>query len=57
MNMIIRRRAFLSLPAVLLAVRSGEAQSHPATEQYIPSDPAFVGRTGRPQLVEFFHHL
>ena len=54
---MLRRRTFLSIPAVLLAVRSGGAQDHPATEQYTPSDPALVGRTGRPQLVEFFHHL
>jgi hypothetical protein len=55
--MLIRRRAFLSVSAVLLAVTSGVAQDHAATEQYTPSDPALVGRTGRPQLVEFFHHL
>ena len=54
--MVIRRRAFLTIPAVLLAVRTGVAQGH-STEQYTPSDPALVGRTGRPQLVEFFHHL
>ena len=56
LNMVIRRRAFLTIPAVLLAVKTGVAQNHP-TEQYTPSDPALVGRTGRPQLVEFFHHL
>lgn len=55
--MLMRRRTFLSLSAVLLAVRPTAAQNHPATEQYTPSDPALVGRTGRPQLVEFFHHL
>lgn len=55
--MVIRRRAFLTIPAVLLAVRTGVAQHHPTTEQYTPSDPALVRRTGRPQLVEFFHHL
>ena len=55
--MLIRRRTFLSLSAALLTVRPGVAQDHPAIEQYTPSDPALVGRTGRPQLVEFFHHL
>ena len=54
--MLIRRHAFLSLSAALLAEGPGVAQDHPATE-YTPSDPALVGRTGRPQLVEFFHPL
>jgi hypothetical protein len=54
--MLIRRRTFLSLSAALLAVRPATAQNHPATEQYSPSDPALVGKTGRPQLVEFYHH-
>ena len=43
--------------SVLLAVRFAEAQIHPVTEQYALIDPALVGRTGRPQLVGFFHHL
>jgi hypothetical protein len=55
--MVIRRRTFLALPAALLAVRPTAAQGHQAPEQYTPSDPALVGRTGRPQLVEFYHHL
>lgn len=55
--MFIRRRTFLSLTATLLAVRPAAAQNHAAIEQYTPSDPALVGRTGRPQLVEFYHHL
>lgn len=42
---------------MLLAVRFTKAQIHPVTEQYALSAPALVGRTGRPQLVEFFHHL
>lgn len=55
--MMFRRRTFLTLSAALLAVRSGVTQDHSATNQYTPSDPALVGRTGRPQLVEFYHHL
>ena len=55
--MLSRRRLFLYIPAMLLAARAGRAQDHSATEQYTPSAPALVGRTGRPQLVEFFHHL
>jgi hypothetical protein len=43
--------------SALLAVRFAEAQVHRVTEQYTPSDLVLVGRTGRPQLVEFFHHL
>ena len=55
--MLIRRRTFLSLSVPLLTVTTGVAQLHPAIDQYTPSDPAVVGRTGRPQLVEFYHHL
>lgn len=55
--MLMHRRTFLCLSVALFAVEAGVAQDHPATEQYTPSDPALVGRTGRPQLVEFYHHL
>jgi hypothetical protein len=44
--MLMRRRAFLSLSAALLAVRPAATQDHQATEQYSPSDPALVGNTG-----------
>jgi hypothetical protein len=55
--MFIRRRTFLSLTATLLAVRPAAIWNHAAMQQYTPSDPASVGRTGRPQLLEFYHHL
>lgn len=55
--MVMRRRTFLSLSSALLAVRPAAAQNPSATEHYTPSDPAMVGRTGKPQLVEFYHHL
>jgi hypothetical protein len=54
--MLIRRR----VPVGFCSAAGREvwrAQDHPAAEQYMPSDPALVGRTGKPQLVEFFHHL
>lgn len=54
--MNITRRSLLSSAAALLVAQRGSA--HQASEtslQYTPGDPARVGRTGRPQLVEFFH--
>lgn len=52
-QMTMTRRTLLSASMTIVP---GIARSQtPAVEQYKPSDPARVGRTGRPQLVEFFH--
>lgn len=51
--MTMTRRTLLSA-AMTMAPGIARGQT-PAVEQYTPSDPAHVGRTGRPQLVEFFH--
>jgi|LNFM01.1.fsa_nt_gb hypothetical protein len=52
--MTMTRRSLLGAAALLVP---GIARSQtPATpDEYTPSDPARVGRSGRPQLVEFFH--
>ena len=52
--MMIRRRAFLSLPAVLLPSDLERRRAIRRSSNMRRSDPASVGRTGRPQLVEFF---
>ena len=49
------RRQFLAgLGSLSLA---GPHQAPPTAAEFVASDPARVGRTGRPQLVEFYHPL
>ena len=36
---------------------TGAQQAPPTVADFVASDSAQVGRTGRPQLVEFYHHL
>lgn len=48
------RRAFF---CALCALSSTTAWGAQQAESYVPSDPASIGRTGRPQLVEFYHPL
>ena len=52
--MTMTRRTLLSMSALVVpGIAAGQT---PAThDEYTPSDPALVGNTGRPQLVEFFH--
>jgi hypothetical protein len=52
--MTMTRRTLLSMAVLVVpAVAAGQT---PAThDEYTPSDPALVGATQRPQLVEFFH--
>jgi hypothetical protein len=52
--MMMTRRALLT--AMVLTIPGLSLAQAPADE-YTPSDPARVGGTGRPQLVEFFHPL
>lgn len=52
--MTMTRRALLGTAALLLPGVARSQTSVP-TDEYTPSDPARVGGTGRPQLVEFFH--
>lgn len=53
--MTMTRRTLLGATALLLP---GVARGQTAPpDEYTPSDPARVGRSGRPQLVEFFHPL
>lgn len=53
--MKMTRRALLA--AALMVPAIARTQTPAAPDEYTPSDPARVGRTGRPQLVEFFHPL
>ncbi len=48
-------QALLTLALVLATPMISWTQG--SGDDYIPSDPARVGKTGRPQLVEFFHPL
>lgn len=52
--MTMTRRALFMAAALLIP---GMARSQAPAEEYTASDPARVGGTGRPQLVEFFHPL
>jgi hypothetical protein len=52
--MKMTRRALLSTAALMLPGVAG-SQTPAPSDEYTPSDPAQVGGTGRPQLVEFFH--
>jgi hypothetical protein len=54
--MTMTRRALLGAAALLLP-GVARTQTPVPTEGYTPSDPARVGGTGRPQLVEFLHPL
>ena len=54
--MTMTRRALLGAAALLMPSIARSQTSAPA-DGYTASDPARVGRTGRPQLVEFFHPL
>ncbi len=53
--MKMTRRALLA--AALMVPAIARTQSPATPDDFAPSDPARVGRTGRPQLVEFFHPL
>lgn len=44
-------RYYLLLPGVILAFVIGTS----AQDGFRKSDPALLGKTGRPQLVEFYH--
>jgi hypothetical protein len=52
--MTMTRRTLLSL-ATLVAPAFAAGQTPATHDEYTPSDPTLIGRTGRPQLVEFFH--
>jgi hypothetical protein len=52
--MKMTRRTVLAT-AALLVPGIGRSQTPIPPDEYTPSDPARVGGTGRPQLVEFFH--
>lgn len=52
--MTMTRRALLATAALLMP-SVGRSQTPVPPDEYTPSDPARVGGTGRPQLVEFFH--
>jgi hypothetical protein len=52
--MTLTRRTLLGVAALLVPGTARSQTPVPAVE-YTPSDPAPVGRSGRPQLVEFFH--
>lgn len=52
--MTMTRRTLLSM-AVLAVPRIAAGQTPVTHDEYTPSDPALIGGTGRPQLVEFFH--
>lgn len=54
--MTMTRRALFGAAALLVPGTARSRTSVP-TDEYTPSDPARVGGTGRPQLVEFFHPL
>lgn len=54
--MTTTRRTLLAAVSLLLpGIARGQAAI--PTDAYTPSDPARVGGSGRPQLVEFFHPL
>lgn len=53
--MMMTRRTLLSTAALMVPGISRGQMPAPPPDGYTPSDPARVGRTGRPQLVEFFH--
>ena len=46
--------AMVAAAATSLAIRSNDRNQRP---EFRPSSPALLASTGRPQLVEFFHHL
>lgn len=50
--MTMTRRAWLAAAALMIP---GVSCRRAAADEYTPSDPARVGGTGRPQLVEFYH--
>ena len=54
--MTMTRRTLLGAAALLVPSITRSQTPAPAVE-YTPSDPARIGRSGRPQLVEFFHPL
>lgn len=54
--MTMTRRTLLAA-AALLVPGVARSQTPAPSDDYTPSDPARIGRSGRPQLVEFFHPL
>jgi hypothetical protein len=52
--MTMTRRTLLAT-AALLVPSIARSQTPALPDEYTPSDPARVGGTGRPLLVEFFH--
>lgn len=45
------------MKTVVLALLLATALVTGQQDDYVPSDPARIGATGRPQLVEFYHPL
>lgn len=54
-NIVKRYVSWLAAAAIVLLGVVGVALLLPA-DKYEASDPALLAATGRPQLVEFFHH-
>jgi hypothetical protein len=52
----VKRRVYLVLAGALSIAITLSIHSLRYNDRYKATDPVLVGATGRPQLVEFFHH-